>query len=148
LALGDIGSFDAGNGQTVTRTGDVVIISGSGGNGAGPGSKWFSLSECIARNGGTPELPPLPPNNPPPVQNTEPAADTEDAGNNVWLCLPGAESVADFIRCLDFFAPDNAGADYFYGIFWAIVTFCAGGFAPAAVVALPAFRVWRRRRKT
>lgn len=47
--------LDGGSGLTVNVTGDTVTISGANGNGpAHPGSKSFSLSECISRNGGEP----------------------------------------------------------------------------------------------
>jgi hypothetical protein len=62
LAVGD--ELDLGSSMVVERTSeDVVTISGSNGNSAPqPGSKTFSLSECIARNGGDPE--PSPPSGP------------------------------------------------------------------------------------
>jgi hypothetical protein len=44
--------FDAGNGFTVSHIDDIVTISGSNGNGPlHPGSKSFSLQQCIERNG-------------------------------------------------------------------------------------------------
>ncbi|MCC7209377.1 MAG: hypothetical protein IT323_18850 [Anaerolineae bacterium] len=68
LVLGLNGSTDAGNGLTVSRSGGTVTVSGANGNLAPtPGSKSFSLDECIARNGGAPDAPPAgPPVAPPP----------------------------------------------------------------------------------
>ena len=44
--------FDMGNGFMINHEGDLVTISGSNGNGpAHPGSKSFSLQQCIERNG-------------------------------------------------------------------------------------------------
>lgn len=153
LALGEIGSFDAGSGLTVSKTGDVVTISGANGNGTAPGSKWFSLSACLTANGRTPEVPP--PQAPPqPIQNLpegqvdDPPAGADAAIGDVWLCLPGTTSMADFLRCLNFFAPDDQTNDYRYIIAWAVATFCASGFAPFGLVAaIPAVHLWRRRRK-
>lgn len=56
-------SFDDGNGLTVNRVEDTITISGSNGYGPNhPGSKSFSLAECIARNGGEPPAEePVPP---------------------------------------------------------------------------------------
>lgn len=55
LAVG--ASLDLGDFMTLVRnTEDTITIYGSNGNGAPePGQKAFSLSECIARNGGLPE---------------------------------------------------------------------------------------------
>lgn len=46
------------NGLTIERTDDVVTVSGSNGNGpAHPGSKSFTLSECLSRNGSLTSVP-------------------------------------------------------------------------------------------
>jgi hypothetical protein len=56
--LVDGGSFDAGNNMTITRSGDLITVYGSNGNLApASGSKNFSLSECVSRNGREPEQP-------------------------------------------------------------------------------------------
>lgn len=50
------GCTTSANGLSVCRNGDTITISGTNGNLApAEGSKSFSLSECIARNGGVPE---------------------------------------------------------------------------------------------
>ncbi len=49
--------FDS-SGLQVSRSDNVVTISGANGNGPNhPGSKSFTLDECFARNGGIPDLP-------------------------------------------------------------------------------------------
>ncbi len=49
------GTLNMGYGMTFSRNGNNVTISGSNGNLAPqPGSKSFSLTECIQRNGGSP----------------------------------------------------------------------------------------------
>lgn len=140
--------FDDGFGHTVNRAEDTITISGSDGNGPNhPGSKSFSLAECIARNGGEP--PPNPAENPPPAENnSSPPADAEEAASTVSLCLVGNESLGDFIECLNFFTPDNPSSSFVYVISGAIATFCAGGVVPFALVAsLPTIRRWRRRKR-
>lgn len=149
LALGDVGSLSPGYGLTLSRAGDVVVISGSNGNSGSPGSKVFSLTACTNANGGAPELPPPPPPaNPPSAEENPPSPPGADEGiSDAAFCLPGAQSTGEFIDCLTFFAPDDASAGYYYSIVWAIITFCSGGFAPFALVAaVPVFRLWQRRR--
>ncbi|MCI0710306.1 MAG: hypothetical protein L0154_09105 [Chloroflexi bacterium] len=60
LSVGDV--LDPGDFMTLVRnTSDVITIYGSNGNSApDSGQKSFSLSECIARNGGLPPIPPPP----------------------------------------------------------------------------------------
>lgn len=54
----------AGHGLGVSRSGDTVTIYGTNGNGpTHPGSKSFSLAECIDRNGGVPTVVPTEPHN-------------------------------------------------------------------------------------
>lgn len=59
ISLSVGGTLDLGDFMTLVRDGeDTVTIYGSNGNAAPePGSKAFSLSECVARNGGPPEPP-------------------------------------------------------------------------------------------
>lgn len=53
LELGSGGSFAAGYGLTVNRSGDTITISGHNGNSAPLyGAKSFSLENCVSRNGG------------------------------------------------------------------------------------------------
>lgn len=48
--------LDGGNGISIARVDDIMTISGTNGNGpVHPGSKSFSLLQCIERNGGVPE---------------------------------------------------------------------------------------------
>jgi hypothetical protein len=116
LQLGDVGSFDAGAGMTVSLTGDAITITGSNGNNApNPGSKSFSLNECLARNGSTPEVPPDQPPapveqpvNPPPEDDPEETAASRrlEADEEVEFCFSSFEFFGDDIQilrdCLDF----------------------------------------------
>lgn len=45
------GSVSVGSGMSVARSGDTITVSGSNGNYAGSGSKSFSLTTCLERNG-------------------------------------------------------------------------------------------------
>ncbi len=51
LSLASGGSTGVGAGMTASRSGDTVTISGTGGNYTGSGSKSFSLTTCVERNG-------------------------------------------------------------------------------------------------
>lgn len=56
-ALNDGASLVVSNNVTVTRSDDMITLSGENGNFAPqPGEKSFSWSECIERNGSLPEL--------------------------------------------------------------------------------------------
>ena len=58
--LGDGSSLSAPGNVSMTRHGDMMTLSGDNGNLAPqPGEKSFSWNECIERNGGLPELPPI-----------------------------------------------------------------------------------------
>ncbi|MBN1963415.1 MAG: LysM peptidoglycan-binding domain-containing protein, partial [Anaerolineae bacterium] len=53
LELASGGSFGAGYGLTIARSGDTITISGTNGNNApNYGTKSFSLTDCVSRNGG------------------------------------------------------------------------------------------------
>ncbi len=69
------GTLDLGDFMTLVRhSEDTVTIYGSNGNAAPePGSKAFSLSECVARNGGLPE---------PPAGDGEVAAGSEEGSGD------------------------------------------------------------------
>jgi hypothetical protein len=111
LQLGDVGSFDAGAGMMVSRTGDAIVISGSNGNNApNPGSKYFSLNECLARNGGAPEIPEPPqppgppaPSNPPPAEDPaeEAARRRQEADEEIDFCFSSFEFFGDDIEILN-----------------------------------------------
>lgn len=59
-ALGDGGSLTAAGNVTLARSGDTITLSGDNGNLAPqPGEKSILWSECVERNGGLPELPPV-----------------------------------------------------------------------------------------
>jgi hypothetical protein len=98
LQLGDVGSLNAGS-ITLSRTGDTIVLSGNNGNNApNPGSKWFSLNECLTRNGRTPELPanlPQPPNPPPAENPNDEAALRREAEDRVAFCFDGYEFLQD-----------------------------------------------------
>jgi hypothetical protein len=85
--------LDETNGVTTCRlTPDVITLSGENGNRAPePGQKSFSLSECIARNGGVPEGFPEPPSGP---MGEEPV----DPPPTVSPCE--RLELADFLECL------------------------------------------------
>jgi hypothetical protein len=58
--LSDGSSFTAPGNVTLTRSGDTITLSGDNGNLAPqPGAKSVSWNECVERNGGLPELPPI-----------------------------------------------------------------------------------------
>jgi hypothetical protein len=105
--------LDGGNGLTVSLNGNVVTVSGSNGNGAGPGSKSFVLDDCVNHNGG---YPPAPPGqapepieqalNPPPEENPEDEAARRrrEAEEEVDFCFASLEFFDDlwiFASCLN-----------------------------------------------
>ena len=147
IALPDGQSAPVGNELMVSHSGDVAVVSGSNGNGGGSGSKSFLLSECVSANGGLPAPPPQA--NPPPAENPPaPPSSAEEAASEVQFCMAGNQSAADFVHCLNFFAPQDASTDYYYVISTAIATFCAGGLMPFGLIAAaPTIGWWRRRRK-
>ncbi len=147
IALGYVGSFNAGDGMTVSRSGDTVVISGSNGNGSSPGSKVFNLSSCISANGGAPVLQAQPVIQPTPRPTATPDPYAE-AKNDVQHCSDLTKSNVELVECLSYARGGNQSADYFYFISWVIGTICAGGMTPFALVAsVPAIGLWRRRSK-
>ncbi len=102
-------AMDLGDFMTLVRNSDDgVTIYGSNGNLAPePGSKAFSLSECIARNGGLPEPPPPAPSD---SGDSAPAGNEEtDARREVQeyiaFCLDAQEFFGNdpelFVNCLE-----------------------------------------------
>lgn len=92
------------DGVSLNRVGQLITLSGSNGNWAGPGTKTFTLDQCIAANGGLPtEPPPVPP--PPP----------EDSSQDTFQ-----EQLVAYYRCL------GMGGDFSFGsgvceTFWDVV---------------------------
>lgn len=106
VGIGDIvalnvgAALDLGDFMTLVRnTSDTITIYGSNGNSAPePGSKAFSLSECIARNGGLPETDDDSPatgddgNSPP---DDDPQARRREAEATLDFCFDGYEFLRD-----------------------------------------------------
>lgn len=131
----EVGStLDIGDFMTIVRhSSDTITVYGSNGNLApNPGSKSFSLSECIARNGGLPPEPTSEPGrggtNPPPA--TSLCADPEFFSENQESCL----------RELGF---NDLGIQLIQLFF-----LCASGSLPglALMVGIGRYLIWRRYR--
>jgi hypothetical protein len=54
LALDEGDTLTTDDDLTVTRSVDWLIVSGTNGNWNALGTKWFTVAECLRRNGGTP----------------------------------------------------------------------------------------------
>lgn len=116
------------HGLTVSKTGDAITLTGSNGNTAPqPGSKTFSLSECIDRNGGVPAQPTLTP----PTQPTATAI----------TCPVGQIYSADSESCVLFYNPATSSNNPF-GLA------CCNSLAAMIVMPgalLTMLRRWRRK---
>jgi hypothetical protein len=151
LQLGDNGSFDAGAGMAVLRTGDSIVIAGSNGNNTpNPGSKTFSLSECIARNGGAPAIPPTPTPTATfiifvPTRTPDAQAEAEGIG---YICTDEKlTTIEDIFECVERFGAFSSPTVWYY-LWWFLSSICTSGVLPLGIVAgIPAFTLWRRRRK-
>ena len=151
------------NGLTVTRSGDTITLSGSNGNRAPePGAKSFSWNECVARNGGLPEIPGM--------------SVTPSAEQVACRELPTETEIAACLATLAFMTCDNytyaithqeecdtdncenilyaaqhieecTDEDSSYEILFAVMNACFNPVgAGAAVVSFAAFRSRRRRK--
>jgi hypothetical protein len=131
FTLEEGGVLDLGNGMTVVRnTADTITIYGSNGNLApAAGSKAFSLSECIARNGGVPES----------SENVSPLP--EDESEAVSVCANQDYFFENMEACLYEAGFNDAGVLLIQWMF-----FCtSGGTLPIAGVFIAGWH-WRRRR--
>ena len=131
-------SLTTSGGLTVSRSSDIVIISGSNGNGAAhPGSKSFSLTECLSRNGRTPEIPnPQAGAGAPQDPNTAPVQADVNSGE-----VPCNDLTGDaFVECITEYFQESSAE-----ILWSWITgffrFCAGGI----VFFVPSLHILRRR---
>lgn len=124
------GCMTSANGLSVCRNGDIITISGTNGNLApAEGSKSFSLSECIARNGGVPEDDDVPTD----VSTNE----EETTASQVDFCFSTfAESPGALLDCLFHVAVGSSE------LLWLWVYSCFP--APFIVIAGP---LWLRRRR-
>lgn len=106
IELAEGGVFETGAVLTVTRnSADTITIYGSNGNGAPtPGSKAFSLSECIARNGGLPETGERVPTGPAGTEPVDPEPDYTEA------CFT-LEDAGDILDCLST-DPELSGLEF------------------------------------
>jgi hypothetical protein len=119
--LADGGTRDIGNNMTVTRSSNMITVYGSNGNLApAPGSKNFSLSECVTSNGGVPEQAPTV------VQGSAPS-------------LPANQS--EFLKTCAETYTDLGGLSYC--LYTWVTQFCLA--TPAAVVIIPT-GMWAKRR--
>jgi hypothetical protein len=164
--LSDGGSLDGGNGLTVSLNGNVVTVSGSNGNGAGPGSKSFVLDDCVNRNGGFPPAPPdqapgpiEQPLNPAPEENLpDEAARRLEAEEEIDFCFDSLEFFDDlwiFVSCLNTTLEDYrdvlSGSEI---ISLVLMVFCLNiivgmGILPIGIVLfLRWHRGWLRKQKT
>jgi hypothetical protein len=133
------GTLDAANGLTVTRnTSDTITVSGLNGN-LEPawGSKSFSLSECIARNGGVPEPPEEPDSG---GEAGSLPGDPDDRPTGVEFCFE-LQTAQDVIDCLSF----QTGLSGLEILFLWIWQFCIVG--PGIVLVPAGFYGWRWQRR-
>ena len=163
IALDVGGETALGDFMTLVRnTEDTITIYGSNGNLAPEaGSKAFSLSECIARNGGVPEQPPpqSPPQSPPDSDDTEPTGPSpeEEADARLEFCFASYDFLEDLwllAGCLNDVLTDHleglSGAEI---VALVIMTFClniivGNGILPIGIVILLGMhRRWLRRWK-
>jgi hypothetical protein len=158
FSLSDGGSLNAPPDLTITRsTSDTITIHGSSGyNAPTPGSKSFSLSECIARNGGTPELPPQPPAgngaaNPPPEVPPQEAERRREAQERLDFCYDSYAFLNDtwlLAGCLNDTLADYSDAlDGSIILSLILMVFCLNIFAGNGIVpiGIVAFLGWHRR---
>ncbi|MBI5957205.1 MAG: hypothetical protein HY866_00625 [Chloroflexi bacterium] len=133
--LADGGTLDAGNGMTINRSGDIITVFGSNGNLApASGSKSFSLSECITRNGGEPEQP---------INETAgsaPEPQNEDIG--LEYCMENYSDMVSLLACMFTY---NGGLRSPEGLVIWMLQFCSTG---PAIVIVPAGLWVRRQRRT
>lgn len=132
VSLPDGGSLDAGNGMTITRGGDTITVFGSNGNLApAAGSKSFSLSECLSRNGGPPPAPP--------TDNTASVPETENEQSVPEYCAETYPDIADRLACIFVGYGGLRGPS---GVLRWILQVCS---VPTTIVLVPA-GLWARRR--
>jgi len=139
IPLGDVfnleegGVLDLGDAMSLVRnTSDTITIYGSNGNLAPEaGSKAFSLSECIARNGRLPdseEPPAAAPGETPP----------QESDRDICLSLDNLEDVTDCLAGLEL-----SGVELLF--LW-VFQFCSIGLV--GIVMLPGgWMVWRHKRR-
>jgi hypothetical protein len=134
--LADGGSLDAGNGMTITRSGDTITVYGSNGNlTPAAGSKSFSLSECLSRNGGPPPAPPI-------IEDTENAPPPPPSQSVLEYCVQTyPQDTASFVACMFVgFGGLRSGE----GLFWWLLQIC--GPVPLMVWGPAGWWAWRQRR--
>lgn len=148
VALGTGESFIAPQNVTVTIDGDTVILSGENGRLAPePGEKSFSWNECIARNGGLPEIP-----RSMATPNAEQAACLDlPSEQEIAQCLANLSRVGDADPCTDgSYASENPDEcrDSGFEILLEAIADCLFplGFMITSVVSLAGFRINRKRR--
>lgn len=127
------GTLDAANGLTVTRnTSDTITVSGLNGN-LEPawGSKSFSLSECIARNGGLPV----------PPDELQPGTGDEDQseGSEPSLCDDFEFFRENMEACIAERGFNSVGQALI-----SLMFYCAGALLPAGMVVTAGLFIRRR----
>jgi hypothetical protein len=134
--LAEGGTLSGGNAILTRDTADTITISGFNGNLAPAwGSKAFSLSECIARNGGVPEEP-----EPPGGEVGSPPEGDQGDTTDTEVCL-SLENEQDALDCL-FSLGDLSSLQILFLWIWQLC------FAAPGIVLVPAGILgWRRHRR-
>lgn len=139
------GSFDAGEGLTVTRNDDLVTVSGSNGNSRpAPGVKSFSLKQCIERNGGVPPVATATPvrrQSPLVQRSTATPTPTPTPDESEALCHRLEKLLPGIWKCEDSFA-DNL----FILISLALHVYCGVSFPTSAALVLVPVAYSKRRK--